>query len=1076
MEPSIPFTSSITTPLITFHLDGKVSSHSDKYKYRLHLLLKQTITAKVEVSKVKKEEWKEWEVTFQTHSTDWLLANISRLMLQQHPQLNLTKQKSVKQLNLEFEQVNSKEPVHIMVEIKGKTSRGENYILHLCPSKLKESRATLQDKKGKTKPIALDLGFLEAFSLEDLRHLFLADFEAFVRIKIKQKDGEKCLCLSALNSSSLSLSSLKHTKDLVKYLKQGNSQDPIIAILLKKMVDAFVNMLQPRSEAVEEMIEIFDKLQQNDQMRVFRSVTKHFVENPLTDQNILKILKKILVYFQKTIYQQQVDAEEDNVFLSSKILDEFDANDLVKLLVILTENLVPQAGSKNIPSIQNRLRALVALLETMIIQKVQGVNKDVYLSAYKAINEIAKSKDLKNNLEMDYLAHYGKNSFLQISDDTTVGDTAKSTLSRTFYLLRGFAKIADSVSIFEPWHIVSLFDSVEDFKKVLSYRDYRFKKWFSKKQWFTSLLALRFTLFKKPEKFFSELDKLNTQEVSFSKKAIRVFHHPLFLIGFVNLLKEVLHIPTHVPKDLALKKVIIQLLQRIYQDNVSKEKPNSPISFKLESDEHRNQILEIVRNCLLACKTHDDPAVSRVTEESLKELNLQDVVFSPVSRPQNELFDQAVKQIPILDALKQISKQLEKDDQLKKESVYYISPNVQEDEGFSADSFPLKKALKNFFETENTPVLYLEGDGGAGKTLTMKVLTNELLRNYSSTSYFPFYTYLGSLNNPLEKIIEETFALRGMTPDQLNELKERKVVFICDAVDEINPLKLPSETKNMNMYEANNFAEKDIAKVIFVSKKGLNDAKRFEPVGKTIQKLILTPFNEQQIFDYLEKFAQERQKEENNLFPTWTAEKYRETFKKLQDSELWKLITNPFRLHVIVEVLPLIVESRSDIKIEEIFRQQTKGEIEQHFFDIFACVQAYRSSLKEKLLPIGPEKFLMYSAQLAAAMQTHEIFSIPLQAIAEQQEDVKDLSNSSTSTKEDIALQGIIQKFFKKSHEKFYKECLILKNQGEWAFMHGDYQLYFSQFGNYFGRAKRFDEIYNKYNLTKWIRRDNDRS
>ncbi|CAF23459.1 NACHT domain-containing protein [Candidatus Protochlamydia amoebophila] len=1074
IEPTISFIPSIKTPLITFHLNGRVPSHL-KYEYRLRIVLKQAITAKAEVKTDKKTEWKMWKVTFQTHSTDWLLANISRQMFQQHPQINLTKQKSVKQLNLEFGQAISKEPVHVMVEIAGKTSRGENYILHLCPSNLKESRATLQDKKGKTKPIALDLGFLETFTLEDLRYLFLTKFESFVRIQIKQKDGEKSLCLSALNSSSLSLSSLKHTKDLVKYLKQGNSQDPIIAILLKKMVDAFVNMQQPRSEAIEEMIDIFDKLQQNDQMRVFRSVTKHFVENPLTDQNIVKILKKILVYFQKTIYQQQVDAEEDNVFLSSKILDEFDANDLVKILVILTENLVPQAGSKNIPSIQNRLRALVALLETMIIQEVQGVNKDVYLSAYKAINEIAKSKDLKNNLEMDYLAHYGKNSFLQISDDTTVGDTAKSTLSRTFYLLRGFAKIADSVSIFEPWHIVSLFDSLEDFKKVISYRDYRFKKWFSKKQWFTSLLALRFTLFKKPEKFFSELDKLNTQEASFSKKAMRVFHHPLFLIGFVNLLKEVLHIPTHVPRDLALKKVAIQLLQRIYQDNVSKEKPNSPISFKLESDEQRNQILEIVRGYLLACKTHGDPAVSRVTEEALKELNLQDVIFSPASKPQNELFDQAVKQIPIFNALKQISKQLEKDDQLKKESVYYISPNVQEDEGFS-DSFPLKKALKNFFETENTPVLYLEGDGGAGKTLTMKVLTNELLRNYSSTSYFPFYTYLGSLNNPLEKIIEETFALRGMTPDQVNELKERKVVFICDAVDEINPLKLPSETKNMNMYEANNFAEKDIAKVIFVSKKGLNDAKRFEPVGKTIQKFILTPFDEQQIFDYLEKFAQERQKEENNLFLTWTAEKYRETFKKLQDSELWKLITNPFRLHVIVEVLPLIVESRSDIKIEEIFRQQTKGEIEQHFFDIFACVQAYRSSLKEKLLPIGPEEFLKYSAQLAAVMQRHEIFSIPLQAIAEQQEDVKDLSNSSISTKEDIALQGIIQKFFKKSHEKFYKECLILKNQGEWAFMHGDYQLYFSQFGNYFGRAKRFDEIYNKYNLTKWIRRDNDRS
>ncbi|WP_052236395.1 hypothetical protein [Candidatus Protochlamydia amoebophila] len=79
---------------------------------------------------------------------------------------------------------------------------------------------------------------------------------------------------------------------------------------------------------------------------IFRSVTKHFVENSLTDQNIVKILKKILVYFQKTIYQQQMDAEEDNVFLSSKILDEFDANDLVKLLVILAENMVPQAGFK----------------------------------------------------------------------------------------------------------------------------------------------------------------------------------------------------------------------------------------------------------------------------------------------------------------------------------------------------------------------------------------------------------------------------------------------------------------------------------------------------------------------------------------------------------------------------------------------------------------------------------------------------------------------------------------------------------------------------------------------------------
>ncbi|KIC73847.1 hypothetical protein DB42_BP00280 [Neochlamydia sp. EPS4] len=1061
---------------VIFRLIGQISN-KPKYIYdvSIHPDKKDAIASvKHKDSNLIKHHTHYWNVKYINFPKEFTLKQISELMIRQHPAIKVSKEKSIEQLNLEAESYDRQYPVKVEIGIKGTTHQGKEYYLKLCPDNLENSAAYIKDEQGNPVQVSLNLGPLKDYRYKDIRNNVLPNFNSKYQVNLAQEAKGPCLRLTTLApftqqvapasgefqqaASSLSISSsqilpraeplfsIRNTQDLTNYLAGEGSKDPLIDEIVKKMVDSFTQLQQPSAEAIKEVIKLFDKLEEDDQFRILQSLTAHFVDNPLIDKNILQALTDILVHFQKFIYQDnlEISPRQPSQFssMSAEFLNKLESKHLVNMLRILTDNLKPTARPKENSLIKQHLRVIIALIEAMLIKEVEGVDKEIYIKAYEAISQFTKDEDL----EVAYLARYGENSFLKISDDRTTGDIIKDVGARTFYFLRAVAKIADAVDLFEPWHIASAFDAPADFQKAFAFQGPGIvkkvkEKWFPE-DWFNVLFKVRYTLFEYPHIFVKAINALST-DVEIQKK--ETLHHPFFLMGFVNLLWEVLHFPPSASlDDLELKKVAVQLFKQIYQANDTQKNYNPQEAFSLKKERNRTQLQEITKRYLLTCTTHPQQEIRELAKGVVNALSMdKSQITSFESAPLTALFTEAIKKVPLFETMQRIAEKLRKDDQLKKERAYYISSKASDPERQFSNPLPLAEELKGFFKSESTYALHLEGEGGAGKTLAMKMLADQLLKNYSHESYFPLYTYLPKLKDPIHKALEHTLDFYGVDRGQANQLRERKILLICDAYDEINFDRFSrrfEDPKKINIYVTNGFKDKEISKVIFVSKTGTAKKRCFKPQGEDLQRLRLTPFDEAQIVAYLKRFVAERQKDKTLL---WTEQEYLNNFQEIKNSSLGKVITNPFHLKITVEVLPIIVKrylsEHPGLELEKIFHGQKKFVILKELFDVFACVTAYRSSVKTAGGHyISPQEYLNYSIQLALKMGSRNRTFIPWPPenyVGINEQERNDIQNSFRDFFEPV-----------NSKERFYKECLIQRNEG-WSFIHKDYQEYLDYLG-----------------------------
>nr|WP_166155000.1 hypothetical protein [Neochlamydia sp. AcF84]NGY94651.1 hypothetical protein [Neochlamydia sp. AcF84] len=1061
---------------VIFRLIGQISN-KPKYIYDVSINAekKEAIASvKHKDSILIKHHTHYWNVKYINFPKEFTLKQISELMIRQHPAVKVSKEKSIEQLNLEAESYDRQYPVKVEIGIKGTTHQGKEYYLKLCPDKLEDSKAYIKDAQGNPVQISLNLGPLKDYRYKDIRNNILPNFNSKYQVNLVQEAKGPCLRLTTLapltqqtapasgefqqatSSASISSShllaravplfSIRNTQDLANYLAGEGYIDPLVGKIVKKMVDSFTQLQQPSTEAIKEVIKLFDKLEEYDQFRILKSLITHFVDNPLTDKKILHALTDILVHFQKFIYQDSLEIPPHPSVqfssMSAGFLNRLEPTHFANMLKILTDNLAPTAQPKKNSLVKQHLRVIIALIEAMLIKEVEGVDKEIYIHAYEAISQFTKDKDL----EVAYLAKYGENSFLKISDDQTTGDIVKDVCSRTFYFLRAVAKIADAVDLFEPWHIASAFEAPADFQKAFAFQGPGIvkkakEKWFPE-DWFNVLFKVRYTLFEYPHIFVKAINTLST-DVEIQKK--ETLHHPFFLMGFVNLLWEGLHFPPSASlEDLELKKVAVQVFKQIYQANDTQKNYNPQEAFSLKKERNRTQLQEITKRYLLTCTTHPQQEIRELAKGIVNALPMdKSPITSFEPAPLTDLFTEAIKKVPLFETMQRIAEKLRKDDQLKKERAYYISPKASDFERQFSNPQPLAEELKEFFGNKSAYALHLEGEGGAGKTLAMKMLADQLLKNYSDRSYFPLYTYLPKLKDPIHRALEHTLDFYGVDRGQANQLSGRKILLICDAYDEINFDRFSRRFENpkkINIYVTNRFKDKEISKVIFVSKTGTAKKRCFKPQGEDLQRLRLTPFDEAQIVAYLKKFVAERQKDKTLL---WTEQEYLDNFQAIKDSSLGKVISNPFHLKITVEVLPIIVKKYlseyPDLELESMFFGRKKFVVLKELFDVFACVTAYRSSVKsEGESYIAPEKFLTYSVQLALKMKNCNRTFIPWPPesfIGIKEQEKNDIRNS-------------FKDFFEpaKSREKFYKECLIQRNEG-WSFIHKDYQEYLEFLG-----------------------------
>jgi type II secretory pathway predicted ATPase ExeA len=93
-------------------------------------------------------------------------------------------------------------------------------------------------------------------------------------------------------------------------------------------------------------------------------------------------------------------------------------------------------------------------------------------------------------------------------------------------------------------------------------------------------------------------------------------------------------------------------------------------------------------------------------------------------------------------------------------------------------SFDLEEEMTKFLSS-NKKILTLLGDSGSGKSLYTQGLASKLWQDDKETkSAIPIWISLLSLKNPINRTIEETFEKFGLTPEQIESLRQKTLLFL----------------------------------------------------------------------------------------------------------------------------------------------------------------------------------------------------------------------------------------------------------------------------------------------------------
>ncbi|MBS0648750.1 MAG: NACHT domain-containing protein [Verrucomicrobia bacterium] len=840
-------------------------------------------------------------------------------------------------------------------------------------------------------------------------------------------------------ASRVSILSVHSSKDLAEALGQPNPS-PIALSLVHHEANVYAEKHQPSEEMIQEATTVLGKMKFHDGFRTLNALLTNCDATALLDERILDGVIKILVKLQQSLFQKMLAKQSKSDFRISDI----DPAQLVRILPILTGHLEQTHQQKDNANLaRKQLEAMIALLDVMTAKKLKNLDHNLIRAAYIAIKKFEDHPDL----HVHYLVNYAKQSFAILPSDQS---TTKAVLNRGFLVVKGLARIADAIEIEKPWKMAfhlpqAIIEAAPDFKEAFSNIQQL------KKDWFLHLSSIRSYLMKTPA-FYNFLKALVTDpnSVRGEEGEEMDFHNTSLVKGFVDLLWDVLHQPADEVRSEETQLFAIALLDKIYMNNIQ---PGTKESFSIENDAKKGQLRELILLYLKSATAHPRDKVSQHAKEALARLMAAGKVqskdlppsisFVSVENP-NELFIEAARMHPLFLTLQQIrdkflgAKNLKGDEQLAHERPYYISLDVKNEKTGKVGDF--KTEFNNFLDEKNkNPLMTIEGHGGAGKSLALKICVAELFENFNDENdYFPIFLPLSSVKDPTKawhKILEDN----GIDAAKQIELRRRKVLVVFDAFDEIKFK--DEEAQKVDIYMSNGLAEWENLKCIVSFKKGTAKASQFSSLSGEPVSLSFEEFDDNRINQYLDRYLTLHENDKDHPL-AWPKERYKETFTALQKSNIWSRFKNPLRLKIGVDGVPAIVEQFQKANpgkpLKDLFQGETTKAIDWRLFKAFACISACRSQVKIKRAGgnILAARFIEEPAKLA-----REMFEVD--------------GKKEYITDEETKLDPWKKYFPVPPAVLIYKEYLIYRPEG-WSFIHNDYRVNFTTLGQRAQDLERF--------------------
>ncbi|KAG0283462.1 WD_REPEATS_REGION domain-containing protein, partial [Linnemannia gamsii] len=276
--------------------------------------------------------------------------------------------------------------------------------------------------------------------------------------------------------------------------------------------------------------------------------------------------------------------------------------------------------------------------------------------------------------------------------------------------------------------------------------------------------------------------------------------------------------------------------------------------------------------------------------------------------------------------------------------------------------FPLMDKVKEFLAGDSQVMLIL-GDSGAGKSTFNRQLEHELWQDYKPGDRIPLFINLPALKQPERGLILKHLRTYDIADDEIHELKQhRQFVLICDGYDESH--------LNCNLHTTNFLnrpGQRDTKLLITCRTQYLGPDYRsgFAPVGEDyyshdvnelFQEVVIAPFSEGQIEDYVERYVPFEPRK-------WIKLDYMNMLTTIPN--LMDLIKNPFLLKLCLEALPNVVEGKSDLSRLRVTRVL--------LYDIFVWRWLAVSKLRLQGLQLSNDKQLAFDELLGDGFEQNGI-------------------------------------------------------------------------------------------------------
>ncbi|CAL6082371.1 Pentapeptide_repeats-containing protein [Hexamita inflata] len=217
--------------------------------------------------------------------------------------------------------------------------------------------------------------------------------------------------------------------------------------------------------------------------------------------------------------------------------------------------------------------------------------------------------------------------------------------------------------------------------------------------------------------------------------------------------------------------------------------------------------------------------------------------------------------------------------------------------------------IQSFIKDEQQKSMLIQGGAGTGKTLYCQHLVQQIIK---LRQIIPIYINLPLMQNWEKFMLEETLQSMKFTEIEIQKLQDSKVqlLLVIDGYDEIRSYKCLYNTNNLLNWNC---------KTIFTCRSqhligDPNYVKYFisSKFDRSIsfKEIVLIPFDDNQIDDYLQRFTESNQNNTQIPWKDWNI--YKNNIVIIPG--LYKLVSNPFILSMIVLVLPKFASKQEKYK------------------------------------------------------------------------------------------------------------------------------------------------------------------